>query len=259
MRSQTSMISAMLWSISRTPAPWSSRTAAHDRREVGHLGLGQPGGRLVHQHEATAPSRALAQRRAAARRRERASRAGRCWCAARLQQLAAARRRGRARRAARAPTPSAATSTFSRTVRSRNERECWKVRARPARPQAVRAPARDVTPVELDRTGRGPVEPGDQVDERRLAGAVRPDQADDLVSVQLDRDVVERLHARRTSARRRRARSVPCGVGLSSGGAIDRDGSPDSRRSSRPGVRGRARSCARTLRSSERPSRSRCR
>ena len=58
--------------------------------------------------------------------------------------------------------------------------------------------------VELDVPARRQVEAGDDVDERRLAGAVRPDQADDLVPVQLERDVVERAHARRRSVRRRR-------------------------------------------------------
>ena len=42
---------------------------------------------------------------------------------------------------------------------------------------------------------RGEVEPRHQVHERRLAGAVRADQSDDLVPAQLERHVVERLHA----------------------------------------------------------------
>jgi hypothetical protein len=70
---------------------------------------------------------------------------------------------------------------------------------RPADPGArtsVRAPAGDVAAAELDRARRRGVEPGEQVHERRLAGAVRPDQPDDLVPVQLERDAVERLHAR---------------------------------------------------------------
>ena len=59
----------------------------------------------------------------------------------------------------------------------------------------MRAPARDVAPLELDRALVGEVEAGEDVHERRLAGAVRADQADDLVAVQLERDVAERLHA----------------------------------------------------------------
>ena len=85
---------------------------------------------------------------------------------------------------------------FSRTVSPRNERLCWKVRAIPARPPPVRAPAGHVPFVQVDGAGGRDVEAREHVDERRLAGPVRPDQADDLVPVQLERDVVQRLHAR---------------------------------------------------------------
>jgi hypothetical protein len=57
---------------------------------------------------------------------------------------------------------------------------------------ALRRPAGHVAGLELDAPGRRPVEPGQQVDERRLAGAVRPDQADDLVPAQLELDVRQR-------------------------------------------------------------------
>ena len=45
---------------------------------------------------------------------------------------------------------------------------------------AVRAPARDVAVLELDAPGCRPVEARDEVDEGRLARAVRPDQPEDL-------------------------------------------------------------------------------
>ena len=45
------MISAMLWSISSTPALVVVAHRADDGGELGHLRLGQPGRRLVHQHE----------------------------------------------------------------------------------------------------------------------------------------------------------------------------------------------------------------
>ena len=48
--------------------------------------------------------------------------------------------------------------------------------------------------VQLDRPAVGESKPVMQVDERRLARAVRADQADDLVPVQLERHVVERVH-----------------------------------------------------------------
>ena len=50
-RSQTSMISATLWSISSTPAPKSSRTERTTAAKAGISRLVQPRRRLVHQHE----------------------------------------------------------------------------------------------------------------------------------------------------------------------------------------------------------------
>ena len=52
MRSQRPMISAMLWSISRTPASWSSRTPRTASAKSGTSASGKPGGRLVQQDEA---------------------------------------------------------------------------------------------------------------------------------------------------------------------------------------------------------------
>ncbi len=48
---------------------------------------------------------------------------------------------------------------------------------------------------ELDPPARRQVEAGQQVDERRLAGAVRADQAEHLVGRELEIDVLERLDA----------------------------------------------------------------
>ena len=107
---------------------------AEDGRELGHLRLGEPGGRLVEQEEAGLG-------------RERPSDAELSLVAVgeAAGGLGLARARGRAsssRASARAgappgpaPQPSAATSTFSRTVSAANERLCWNVRASPARPR----------------------------------------------------------------------------------------------------------------------------
>ena len=65
----------------------------------------------------------------------------------------------------------------------------------PSPPALVRTPARDVTPFELDGALVREVEPRQDVHERRLPGAVRADETYDLVPVQLERDVAERLHA----------------------------------------------------------------
>ena len=64
----------------------------------------------------------------------------------------------------------------------------------PVAPAAVRRPARDVLLAEDDGAAVGLVEAAEDVDERRLAGAVRPDQADDLAAVQVEIDDVECLH-----------------------------------------------------------------
>ena len=103
MRSHTSMISAMLWSIRSTPASCSSRTDADDRRELGHLRLGQAGGRLVHQHEERlGRERARHAEPALVAVRERA---GRHVRAARSPSRRAARPRGARASRGRAPDP----------------------------------------------------------------------------------------------------------------------------------------------------------
>ena len=144
-RSQTAMISATLWSISSTPAPKSSRTVRTTVGERRNLRLVQAGRRLVHQHEARAASRAPARRRAAARRRagarprrRRRARRGRAGRAAR-------RRAARASRAD-ASTPSAATSTFSRTVSPRKSAAVLERAREPGAAAAVRRPAVMSTP-----------------------------------------------------------------------------------------------------------------
>ena len=58
------------------------------------------------------------------------------------------------------------------------------------RDRVRRQPTRLVA-VEQDLAGFGPVDPGDQVEQRRLAGPVRPDHADDLVLVDDEVEVVD--------------------------------------------------------------------
>ncbi len=57
----------------------------------------------------------------------------------------------------------------------------------------LRAPvwrrAGDVTAVELDRAARRPVQTGQQVEQRRLPGAVRPDDSQELALGHLERDI----------------------------------------------------------------------
>ena len=62
----------------------------------------------------------------------------------------------------------------------------------PAHDDPVRRRAQQVVAVELDRAVVRPVDPRDQVEDGRFAGAVRADQPDDLTLVRVERDVVER-------------------------------------------------------------------
>ena len=202
-RSQTAMISATLWSISSTPAPNVVADRADDGGEGGDLGLVQAGRRLVHQHEARPQRERPRDARAAARRRAGARPRGRRRARARPSRPSSSSARRRASRAD-APAPSAATSTFSRTVSPRKRRPCWNVRASPARPRRCGGQRVMSLSAELDPPGRRQVEAGEDVDERRLAGAVRADQAEDLVGLELEVDVRERLRRPRTTGRRRR-------------------------------------------------------
>ena len=178
-RSQTSMISAMLWSISRIARAFARpgrsgqpRRTPSPRSPAGRRQVRRAGG-------SAGSSRARARRRAGARRPARACRPARP--PDRIARAARARApHAPAPREARAPTPSAATSTFSRTDSARNAWLCWNVRARPGRPRRLGRPARDVSTLQLDGAGRRPVEPAQDVHEGRLAGAVRADQPDDL-------------------------------------------------------------------------------
>src|SRR5438067_5097022 len=61
----------------------------------------------------------------------------------------------------------------------------------PAADDAVRRRAQQAAPVEDDLAVVRPVEPRDQVEDRRLAGAVRPDQPDDLALTDVERDAVD--------------------------------------------------------------------
>src|SRR5262249_33786038 len=58
-----------------------------------------------------------------------------------------------------------------------------------------RPAAREVDGPQADATGVGSVVAGEHVEERRLPGAVGPDQADDFAVADLEIDAVERLQA----------------------------------------------------------------
>jgi hypothetical protein len=166
---------------------------ADDRGEVRHLGLGQAGRGLVHEHELRLG-------------RERAGDAEPPLVAVRE------RRRGRVRVGGKPEDAEEVVCPLRGGARRRADAQrgdldvlahrqvAERVRvlegAREPRAAAtVRRPARDVAAVQLDGSARRPVEARQHVHERRLAGAVRPDQPDDLAAPQLEADPAQRLHA----------------------------------------------------------------
>ena len=86
------------------------------------------------------------------------------------------------------------TSTFSSTVMLGNSRMFWNVRATPAMVTSRRVAGRRLAPAAAPARRRG-VQPGEAVEERGLAGAVRADQADDLAFFKLQRHVLQRREA----------------------------------------------------------------
>ena len=76
-----------------------------------------------------------------------------------------------------------------------DSRERWKVREMPALIDRSRRGIRDVGAVEGDAPRVGAIDAGDDVEERGLAGAVRADQAEDLVRRDGEIEPVERHHA----------------------------------------------------------------
>src|SRR5205085_1607816 len=65
----------------------------------------------------------------------------------------------------------------------------------PALRDQVRGETDDALTLEPDVAGVGPVDPGHEIEDGRLAGAVRPDQADDLALADLDVETVDHLQA----------------------------------------------------------------
>ena len=127
---------------------------ADDGGELGHLALGEPGGRLVEEQEARLASRAPARRRASARRRGRGCRpaAPRTARARAARAACAARRRASRGPGARAERRDLDVLADARATRTTGE--CWNVRARPARPRRCGLQRVTSLPAELDRAGR---------------------------------------------------------------------------------------------------------
>ena len=83
------------------------------------------------------------------------------------------------------------TSTFSSAVMLPNSRMFWNVRAMPRRTTSWGLRPVSSVAVERDRALGRDVQAGDHVEERGLAGAVRPDEADDAAARDREVDVAD--------------------------------------------------------------------
>ena len=83
------------------------------------------------------------------------------------------------------------TSTFSKTVRPSNGRGICDVRPMPMWQRTWAGRPRHVDAVERHRAGVGPQVAGDQVEQRRLAGTVGPDDPDRVTLGDLERQTVD--------------------------------------------------------------------
>ena len=84
---------------------------------------------------------------------------------------------------------------LSSTVRPRNRRDCWYVRASPSSRALPRGSVRHVPAEELDRPDVGGKSPADDVEERRLAGAVRAEDRPALAGRDVEVDVADGVEA----------------------------------------------------------------
>ena len=89
------------------------------------------------------------------------------------------RRAGPPRRAARSPATGSSGNTF----------ETWNVRPSPSLRPPVGGRSVTSPPSSRDASGRRPAAPREQVEQRRLAGAVRPDHPEELACGDVERDI----------------------------------------------------------------------
>ena len=89
----------------------------------------------------------------------------------------------------------AATSTFSSTGEIAEEPDVLERPREPGARDAMRRQPGERAVVEIDVAGGGPNDSGDAVDERRLSGAIRPDDGEDLALLEVQAHTGERMHA----------------------------------------------------------------
>ncbi len=135
---------------------------------------------------------------------------------------------------------SSETARASRTVKPEKRRESWKERPSPSRARADAVRSVTSTPTELDPPGVGAEETGDDVEERRLAGTVGPDDPDDLPVGGMEGHVVERRVAAegRATSPGPRARGCPLPLRRRGDGVAPRASRTPSGGRSTTGARG---------------------
>ena len=192
-RSQTSRISVTLWSIRSTPAPCSSRTERTTAARSGTSASVRPaaGSSISTKRGSVASARATPSLRSSPCGSAEALSSARAAEAERAEQAPRALA-GVARRRADAERSDLDVLAHGQALEGVPVLE----RAREARtPEPLRRPPGHVAFLELDAAGRREVEARDHVHERRLAGTVRPDEADHLAARKLEVDLRESLHA----------------------------------------------------------------
>ena len=140
-----------------------------------------------------------------------------------------------------------ASRTFSRTLSEPKTDEAWKVRPSPSRARRCGGSVADVPPVQQHPALGGPAQPGDQVEQRGLAGAVRPDHAEELPRREVEVDAVDDGDladppGQPAGGEHAAPGAVPAGAGGPPGAASDAaGGTPVSPSCSRPAARTRRR------------------
>ncbi len=110
------------------------------------------------------------------------------------------------------------TRTFCAHRHGAEQAEILEGAADAERGDAVARRLEQRAPLEADRAAVEAIEPGQAVEQRRLAGAVGPDQAEDLAGRDVERDAVERDDAAEALwIRRRYAEKRPGNAGLRNG------------------------------------------
>src|SRR5215218_3186510 len=94
------------------------------------------------------------------------------------------------------------TRTFSRTVIRSKRPRFWNVRTTPASGDRRRSLPRELMTVQENGAARGAIDAGQHVDQRALAGTVRPDDGEDLALPDIEGDVGEGRHAAEPKADR---------------------------------------------------------